>query len=258
MDEVVEAPAVEELPKETPKPEAEVRAQDAEPELPLEAEAIVAEEPAPEPEVTPAEQDWRDKEIKRKHAQVQEGKRREAEKDQRIADLEAIATGVTDPQTAAPVSRQPSQDAIQRAAQQMRAQERFQENLVNTNAAGEKAYGADWTAAIDQLATLGEVGADTLSGIMATDDPAKVLYSLGKNPNEYHRIMDIQDPLRRQTEFAKLSLKPVAAKPSNAPAPTEPVKTRTTPVVEMSDKMTDEQWYAERQKARQAKFKQRA
>lgn len=260
-DEVVETPVAEitEQPKEAPKPEAEVRAQDAEqPELPLAADPEVAAEPEPEasaaeatPEPTEQEKkDWRDREIARKHAQLQEAKRR-------IADLEAIATSaVADPEK--PAAPAIPQDAVQKAAQALRAQEKFQENLVATNTAGEKAYGKDWNAAIDNLATLGEVGMETLSGILATDDPAKVLYTLGKNPSEYHRIMDIPDPLRRQTEFAKLSIKPAASKPSNAPAPTEPVKSRVVPTVEMSDKMTDEQWYAERQKMRAERLKKRA
>jgi hypothetical protein len=261
-EEVMEVPAVEVEPaKEAPKPEAEIRAQDAEqPELPLAAEpevAAVEPEPAKESETTPQEQDWRDKEIRRKHAQIQEEKRRRTELEKEIEDLRVLAQRPADGSAPTPVQSM-SQADVQRAAQALREQEKYQDKLINTNAAGEKNYGQDWTKALETLSTLGTVEQETMRGILATKDPAKVLYSLGKNPAEYQRIMDIADPYQRQAEFVELSLKQAAPKPSNAPAPVEPLRARVNPTVTLSDKDSDEDWYAKRKAQRDAKFAKRA
>lgn len=261
MSDEVEVPAVEvEQPKETPKPEAEIRSQDADqPELPLAAEPEVAaaEPEAKEPEPTPQEQDWRDKEIRRKHAQNQEYKRQLAEREKEIEDLRVLAQRPADGSNPTPAQGLSRED-VQREAQRIVAQQTYERELIDINSAGEKDYGQDWNKALETLSTLGTVEHDTMRGIMATDAPAKVFYTLGKYPAEYQRIMDIADPARRQTEFVKLSLKAAAAKPSNAPAPTEPVKARVTPSVSLSDKDSDEDWYAKRKAQRDARFAKRA
>ncbi len=261
-DEVAEVHEVEavEQPKEAPKPEAEIRSQDAEqPELPLAAEPEVAaaeSEPVKE-EATPQEQDWRDKEIRRKHAQNQEYKRQLAEREREIEDLRVLAQRPADGSAPTPVQSM-SQADVQRAAQALREQEKYQDKLINTNTAGEKNYGQDWTKALETLSTLGTVEQETMRGILATKDPAKVLYSLGKNPAEYQRIMDIADPYQRQAEFVELSLKQAAPKPSNAPAPVESLRSRVNPSVTLSDKDSDEDWYAKRKAQRDARFAKRA
>ena len=76
-------------------------------------------------------------------------------------------------------------DEIQRAAQALRDQERFQEQLKSTNTAGETAYGDQWGKALDKLSTFGQVDPADFAAILNTDDPAKVLYELGSNPAEY-------------------------------------------------------------------------
>lgn len=260
VTEVVPAEVIEQ-PKEAPKPEAEIRSQDAEqPELPLAAEPEKAEaepEPTKEPEPTPHEQDWRDKEIRRKHAQNQEYKRQLAEREKEIEDLRVLAQRPADGSVPTPAQSM-SQADVQRAAQALREQEKYQDKLVSTNSAGEKNYGKDWTAALETLSTLGTVEQETMRGILATKDPAKVLYSLGKNPAEYQRIMDIADPYQRQAEFVELSLKQAAPRPSNAPAPVEPLRARVNPTVTLSDKDSDEDWYAKRKAQRDARFAKRA
>jgi len=256
-DEVIEA--VVEQPVETPKTPAEVaevNVPEVQPELPL-AEPEVAEvkEEVKEPEKPEETQDWRDKQLRKQHAKIKDRERALAEATQRIADLEVLAKRPADGE-AAPTQNY-SRDEIQREATRIVQQQNYARELETTNSAGEKAYGKDWSASLENLATLGTVEMDVMQGILGTDAPAKVLYELGKNPAEYQRIMELE-PHRRQTEFVKLSLQPAKAKPSNAPAPTEPVKARVSPSVEMSDKMTDEQWYAARAKDRQAKFAKRA
>jgi hypothetical protein len=81
-------------------------------------------------------------------------------------------------------------DEIQRAAQALRDQERFQEQLKSTNTAGETAYGDQWGKALDKLSTFGQVDPADFAAILNTDDPAKVLYELGNNPAEYQRLMN--------------------------------------------------------------------
>ena len=76
-------------------------------------------------------------------------------------------------------------EEIRRAAQALRDQERLQERLQATNAAGEAAYKDQWGKALDELATFGHVDAADFTAILNTDDPAKVLFELGSNPAEY-------------------------------------------------------------------------
>lgn len=243
--EVVEQPKPEEPAAPEPKP------------APISPELVAEEVPVP---------DWRDKELKKKHAQNKEKDRQLAEKAQELADMRTLleqrvaapAEGEPAPQRAAPVAPNPTQAQIQDAARQLREQERYQENLTKTNEAGEKAYGKDWGAALENLSTLGTVEEDVMTGILATDAPHKVLHDLGKNPAEMQRIMELP-PARRQTEFVKLSLKETPKVPvSQAPAPTEPISGRVSPSAMPSDNDDDETWYAKWHAMQEAKRKKSA
>ena len=243
----VEAPKAEETAPETPKEEAV-------------AAPAAPEEPEPE--------DWRAKELRRKHAQIKERDRELERVRKENEDLRAIAEARQqppkegeEPQPVMPQLRPQNltQAQIQEAARQLRDQEKYQEQIITTNSAGEKAYGKEWGVALSNLATLtDEVDVATMRGIMATDAPEKVLYELGKKPSEYQRIMELA-PERRQVEFVKLSLKQDAPKPkpSEAPAPTEPIAARVTPSMELSDKDDDDTWYKKRAAQRAARFKAR-
>lgn len=261
---------VPELPLEAPQEQPQETAQAAEAvaeEQP--AQAAATEAPAA-PEATEAEaQDWRDKELRRKHAQIKEKDReleriRKENEDYRAlaqrAQQQPAADGAAPIQDLqrAPAPQSLTETQVEERARQLREQERYQENLVSINTTGEKNYGKDWAKSLDNLATLGTVEPDTMQAIIGTDDPAKVLYELGKNPAEYQRIMEL--PKHRQpTEFVKLSLKQEAPKPkpSNAPAPTEPVQSRVTPSADLSDKDDDDTWYKKRQAQRAARRKER-
>lgn len=202
--------------------------------------------------------DWRDKELKRKHAKLKEAEREKAELAQRVADLERIAQGLqpaanaegTEPAAAAAPPARPAtytQDEIRREAARLVEQQNFDNAVREIGETGQKTYGQKWTRALENLATFGEVDPTVMKSIMATDKPEKVFYELGANPAEYQRIMELT-PERRHTEFVKLSLK-AEARPavSNAPAPVEPL--RGTPAVGRSledklrdDKMSDDEW----------------
>lgn len=201
-------------------------------------------------EKKPVEKDWRDKELGKKHAQLKERDRQLAEKEQRIKDLEAIAArvppaeGEQTEQRAAPVAQPKTDDAaVQAAAVQLRNQEKFNEACVAAEIKGKEVYKEDFEKAVETIQTLGGFDPETMVGILATDDPSKVLYELGKNPNEYHRIMELT-PAKRIAEMTKMALV-AAPKPklSEAPAPVEQVGGRGGGApVELRDDLSDDEW----------------
>lgn len=249
------------------KPEIEVAVAEAPAEVPAEekpaaeAKDPAAAEAAPAADATPAEvEDWRDRELRRKHAQIKEKDRKLAERDQEIADLRTLAErpraegGEAAAVPAKPLA-QMSQPEIQKAAQQLRDQERYQEQLASTNTNGEKTYGAEWDKALGRLTQFGTIDPQDMTAILNTDNSAKVLYELGKNPAEYQRILDLP-PARRLNEYVKIAMKenPKAPQPSKAPAPTDPVKPRATPQPGLRDDMDDDAWFAQRRKDKREKF----
>lgn len=223
-------------------------------------EALTQTETTATEQAEPAE-DWRDKEIKRKHAKLKEYEREneriKKERDDALALAQARVDGKEPPATTTTPAQ--SQDEIQRAARALRDQERYQEQLTSTNAAGETEYKDKWGKALDKLATFGTVDAADMTAILNTDNPAKVLFELGSNPAEYQRIMDLP-PAKRLTEIVKISMRETPKpKPniSNAPAPTESVANRVNPEVDLaSAKTADTDWYAVRQKQKEERFKQ--
>ena len=223
-------------------------------ELPLEAtEKKPAETAEVKPEEKPAEiieepkPDWKDRELKKKHAQIMEARRVLAEKD---AELERLRAG----QPVDTNAIQPQQ--VEARARQIVDEQRYLESCNAANESGQKTYGAAWKSAVETLEQLGGFDIPTMRGIMATGAADKALYQLGKNPDEYHRIMDL--PLeRRIVEITKLTER-VAPQPkpvSQAPAPVRTVGGTAAPATrELSDKMSDEEWYAAAKAQRAKKF----
>lgn len=197
---------------------------------------------------------WKDKELKKKHAQIKERDRQLAESAQRIKDLEELAAKATQrtetteqpTERVAPVIPAKTDDAaIKAAAEQLRNQERFNEACVAAEVKGKEVYKEEFEKAVETIQTLGGFDADTMVGILATDDPSKVLYELGKNPNEYHRIMELT-PAKRIAEMTKMAMA-VTPKPklSEAPAPVEQVGGRGGGAPsELRDDLSDEEWNA--------------
>ena len=102
---------------------------------------------------------------------------------------------------------------------------------------------------------LGGFDQDTMNGILASDDPAKALYELGKNPDQYHRIMELPVP-RRIIEIGKIAMQAASPKKvSEAPAPVTPVGGRAAPAATtLDDKMDDDKWFQTRRAQRRAKW----
>jgi hypothetical protein len=230
-------------------PKEEVKAADPVPEGEVDPPNTEAE---PKAEEKPEEQeDWRAKQLGRQHRKLKEAERELAEKNQRIADLEAL----TQQKTETAPQPQLTQAQIQAEARKLRDADRYRESLVAINQAGEKNYKGDWAKSLENLSQLGTVEMPTMQGILATDDPAKVLYELGKNPSEYLRIMELP-PARQQTEFVKLSLKTQTAKKvSEAPEPVDAVRGRVQPSTLPTDTDSDEDWYRKWNEHRSKKAK---
>ena len=231
-----EPPSEPELPlAETPESVPEVVAE------PVEAEALVETKP-----------DWKDKELKKKHAQIMEARRQLEAKEKEIEGLRSIATKSDGTQ---PVNATLPQNEVEAAAKRLVAQERYIEECNRTAYAGENRYKGEWKEAISNLETLGGFDMDTMNGLLATDDPPKVLYEIGKNPDHYHRIMEMSAP-KRILEMGKLAMQPTQAKKvSEAPAPVRPVSgSAAPPPTTLTDNMNDDAWYAARQAQRRAKW----
>lgn len=240
----------------------------AEPPAPA---AAAAEDGEAEPPA-PAAQDWRDREIRRKHAQIQEAKRREEELRRENEELRAIATRAAPkegetalPAAAAKPAPTVDRDAVREEAARLNAQERYTTDCNAADAVGRKTYDGkngkpSWNQATEQLVALGGVDIETMVSILATDDPARVMYEMGSNPDEYHRVMDLP-PARRNNELVKLGLKAAAApakpkKVSDAPAPVEPVQGRgVRGNDDLDDDLDDDTWFARRRAQKLDKWK---
>lgn len=232
-------PAQEELPL----------AAEAAPEAETKAEETPSEPVAEEPKEEPKPVDWKDRELKSKHRQLQDAKRVLAEKEARIAALEALGTAGSEP--AKPIAA----DDVEKRAQELVAQRQYVEDCNKTAQDGETRFKTDWKPAVDNLEMLGGFDMPTMNGVMATDDPAKVLYELGKDPDKYHRIMGLTLE-KRIIEMGKLAMQPASPrKVSEAPAPVAPVGGRAAaPPATLNDKMDDDQYFAIRRAQRRAKW----
>lgn len=240
------APAVVDPPEPVIVPDVEAAATDPEPE----PAPVVVDPPA----LAPAA-DWKDKELKRKHRQVQEARQRERELQAQLDDANALlarAAGSGDP-APEPRPAPAAQDVVSRTevqaeARRIVAADDFNRQCNDLDKAGKEAYKEEWEQIAETLTTLGGFTQDEMNGILATDNPAKVLYELGKNPDKYHEIKDLP-PAKRLAAVVKIGLpdnKP-APKPSSAPEPVDPVSGRGGRVVEeLDDKLSDDEWHSKR------------
>lgn len=197
---------------------------------------------------------WRDRQIDRLHA-----KKRTAE-----GGLDAARTALEKAGTGA--DGKATDEQIRAAAQLLTAQERYDEACSNTDSNGRKAYKDKWSSATSKLAKMGGVSVDDMVAIVATDHPEVVLFTLSQRPDEYERIMALP-PAKRTNEFVKIGLKepPKAistkesVRPGDVAKPVRPIQgsrqSGTNSRVNLyDDKVSDDDWYAERNKTRRKKF----
>ncbi len=99
----------------------------------------------------------------------------------------------------------------------------------------------------------GSMDPDTFMGILGTDDPARVIFELGSNPDRAQEIMAMP-PHRRLTEFVKIAIAPKEQKKtSSASAPVDPItgSGQGSPG-DLRDDLSDEEWYARRERQKRA------
>lgn len=261
--------------EDAPPSEEVVATAEPEADKPESAALLPDNEVEPPKPTEPAKPDWRDKEIGKKHAQLKAAKESIAAKEREIEDLRAIAERTSrrepDPAAAddapapraAPSSPAPVDPAlVQNEAQKLIAQRDYDAACNQLVETGQKEYGTKWNEALTTLQTLGgpdgAIDMDTMTGILATDNPSKVLFELGSKPEEYQRIMELPLP-KRMTELVKIALTQ-APKPkiSAAPPPVDPVGGRGAGNAnELRDDLPDDEWNRRRTAQKDAKWKAR-
>lgn len=222
--------------------------------------------PADSPPVE-AQPDWREKQINRQHRLLKD-------KDRELADIRAenerlkqLAERVsTPPAEQTPPAQQQSmtREQIQAEAEKI-ANAKFDQDTYNRDCndaftRGKNVYKDKWEPTLKVLGQFSEIQqADVMKEILRTDDPAKVLFELGSNPAEAQRIFEMS-PNRRTTEFIKIAIKEnkvTTPKPTNAGAPVEPISGRGGSAKSedlYDDKMSDDDFYAIRQKQKRERF----
>lgn len=239
----------------------QVAEENKEPELPLAAEAkeepekVEAAEVKEEEKKEEPKQDWRDKELKAKYRRQKELERELLEAKNELEAQKVLLSKFNQGKT----EEAPNPDAeIDRRVQERLAQQQYLEKCNAADAKGKEIYKENWSQAVDNLQLLGGFDNQTMGGILATDDPAKVLFELGKDPDKFHQIMALPFE-RRIIEMGKIAMAPAAKPISSAPAPVNPVGGRALPPkTVLRDEMPDEEWYAVRRAQRAEKRKAEA
>ncbi len=139
-----------------------------------------------------------------------------------------------------------------RRAQEASATEAQQAFDAACNAAyvkGKEAFKDDFDTAVSNLQQLGAMNKDMLDLVLGTDDPAKLLFALGSDPDKAAELMALP-PAKRAIEIAKLSVAPPEkVKPtplSNAPRPIDTIEGSARPNGAPNDNDDDATWFAKR------------
>lgn len=106
----------------------------------------------------------------------------------------------------------------------------------------------DFQSAVITLDALG-ISQDSVESILGMDDAHKVIYALGKNPEEASRILSLP-PVQQGRELERLALKSAQPAPkavSKAPAPITPIDSSATVETDPS-KMSMAEWAKWREK----------
>ena len=180
--------------------------------------------------------------------------RREA--DNLRAQLTALAAPdpATQPDPAQPAGQQPKQmtqaqiDAMvdQRAEQKRQAAD-FNAKCNETFDKG-KADFPDFEQSLANFRLLGGMPPSLIEAALETGEGHKVLYELGKNPDDAARIMQMP-PARMAVAVARLAMAPAKqATISKAPAPISPIGSGVVTTADPSDKDSMDAWIAKRNK----------
>ena len=242
--------------------------------------------PPPEPPKT----DWRDRQIDKQHRKIKElegNTTRVAEleaENQRLRELaEAAARGSAPPPAAAPpppaavAPQAPTAPAATSSSDPrvMEAQIRTKLQIEQMTERLKTDYPEETKVAIENFQKVGGLPEDVAAQLLATDDPAYVFATLGKDPSKIQDILEMSGA-RRQAALIKIGMEKAApgavppVRPSGAPPPPAGISQRGSapppspgnlyddryefknyyrdprdPTPELA---ADQQWYAERQR----------
>lgn len=135
-------------------------------------------------------------------------------------------------------------------ARQNQSITKFNQDADAAYAKGVAAFPGDFDAAVKNLQSVGVMNKDFLDLVLAIDEPHKVLYELGTDPNKATALLAM--PMaQRAIEIAKLAVgapKPATPTPlSKAPRPVSPVDGSAKSSAEPSDDDSDEVFFAKRE-----------
>jgi hypothetical protein len=205
----------------------------------------------PEADKPPVEKDEGDSTVKRRIdrliAKNAESAAREREALQRAADLEARLAALNPEEAAKPDLAEIAKQERERAKQEIREEERrnaFNHECNMTHAKGVAEF-SDFDRSIDSLKLLGVMSDTLIHAAFEAGDAHKVLYALGRNPEEAERISGLS-PERMGAAVAKFALKAVptlTVKPvSKAPQPIKPIDGGASHVETDPNKMSMEEF----------------
>lgn len=232
------------------------------------ADGSAADGKGKKPEKLP---DWVEKKLAESAFEAREAKREAKEAKDRIAALEAKPTApvAADAEAARAAAPDPAaqfggyktqadfdaavqQEATRREAATTQANATAKFNT-DANAAYEKgiaAYPDDFADAVKNLQSVGVMNKDFLDMVLETDEPHKVLYELGADPDRASALLAMT-PAKRAIEIAKMSVTaPQKATPtplSNAPRPITPVDGSARVSAEPSDNDSDDVFFQKRE-----------
>lgn len=157
-----------------------------------------------------------------------------------------------------PVVTQPGQqpnidELVTKRATELAQQQQMAERGQSVSKVGAEAY-PDFMSAVTTLDALG-ISGEQVNSLLGMDDAHKVIYALGKNPEEAERILALP-PLQQGRELERMASKAVQPAPravSKAPAPITPVDGSTT-VEKDPSKMSMDEWTKWREKNTKTRF----
>lgn len=226
-----------------------------------EGESEHESEAAPKP-------DWRDKQLRKRNAQLAEAREKlsraqeiEAE-NQRLKDLLEKATTAAGGagagseaaagSAAASTAKGLTEAEVDALAERKAAEKQFKRDTEAALAQGAKDYPKkDWEQAIENVKAAGGFDPEVLAQILGTDNPAKIIYELGRDPDRFEEVNNLS-PHRRMAEFVKMTIPAAAPRKavSKAADPVEPVGGRGVQAAKVNvydPNITDEQYYEARQ-----------
>ena len=161
--------------------------------------------------------------------------------------VEQLRAGNTDEATDTTPQQPNIDELVEKRAAEKAQRQAIAERGQSVSKVGAEHY-PDFQSAVVTLDALG-ISQDSVESILGMDDAHKVIYALGKNPEEASRILSLP-PVQQGRELERLALKAAQPAPkavSKAPAPITPIDGSTTVEADPS-KMSMAEWAKWREK----------